>query len=493
MADRIQSEPQKFTSDIAWVAISNLLISLTGIVILPVLTKNYSSDIYGVWTQILVTVGLLSPILTLQFGTSIVRFLAAEEDREKRRRAFSTMLWPILAFTCLMFIIALLLKQNLSILLFADSKYISLIPLAFLWASTEALFSFSLSYLRARGKIKRMSVIQVALSVVKMGLIATLAIAGYSLGWIITCLVIGQTLFVATVFGMIIRNIGFPKPDFEGLKGYLAFSIPQIPSGALIWIISSSDRYFITHLLSLSQTGTYSVSYILGSMVLLFVAPIGVVLLPTVSKLWEQKELARVRKYFEYSTKFFLTLAIPGAAGLHILSQPLIHIITTSEYMVEGNLVLLIALGTIFYGLYNLNVYVVYLVKQTKWLLPMLAIAALTNAGINIVLIPKIGIMAAVISTIVSYFVLAAIVILWARKAISYNVDFRFLGKVIVVTLIMSFCLKFIPTDSVWGVILTIIAGASIFALGLLLLKAFSKQDRRIIREVFSGFNPKLK
>ena len=220
--------------------------------------------------------------------------------------------------------------------------------------------------------------------------------------------------------------------------------------------------------------------------------PIGFVLLPAVSKFWEQKELAKTKNYFAYSTRLFLALAIPVAAGLYILSQPLLGILATSEYMVGGSLVLLVALGIIFYGLYSINVYVIYLVEQTKWLPLMIGIAAATNAGINIALIPKIGIMAAAISSIVSYFILAAIVTVWARRAIGYNMDFKFLGKVIGATIIMAFCLRFIPTTSVWYVILAIIAGAAIFALGLWLLKGFSMQDKKLIKETIRALNPKL-
>ena len=486
------TEPQKFTSDIAWVAISGLLISLTGLVTLPALTKSFPTELYGVWVQIMVTVGLLTPVLTLHLGTATVRFLAGEEDKEKRCRAFSAMIWPVLAFACFVLLISLLLSQKLSIFLFADPKYASFIPLAFLWVSIEALFSFSLSYLRARGKIKRLSVIQLALAITKTALIVTLAVAGYSLEWIIVCLIIGQALFLAMVFGMIVKEIGFPQPCFQGLKSYLAFSVPMIPVGALLWVINSSDRYFITHLLNLSQAGIYSASYILGSLVSLFWMPIAFVLFPMVSKFWEQKELSKVRNYFEYSTKLFLTLAIPAAVGLYILSQPLLGILTTAEFMVGGGLVLLIALGTVLLGLWQINVYIILLVQQTKWLPFMTGIAALTNASINIALIPKVGIIGAAISTIVSYFVLSTIVTIWARRAISYKMDFKFLSKVVVATLVMVFCLRFIRIDSALSIILAVIAGVAIFSLGLLLLRAFSKQDRRLVREALSGLNPRL-
>ena len=490
MNNKPVTEPQKFVRGVVWVAVSQVSIVLTGLVTLPALTKCYSAETYGVWIQILVTVWLLSLVLSLHLQSAIIRFLAAEDDTEKRRRAFGAMLWPILAFTCLVLIISFLLRQNLSILLFAEPEYAYLTPLTFLWASMEALYAFSLSYPLARGQIKRFSIFQSGLAITKMVVIVTLAMAGYSLGWIIVCLIAGETIFVAVVFGMIVKEIGIPRPAFEGLKGYLAFSLPLLPSGILLWVIGATDRYFITHLLNLSQTGIYSASYAIGSLIALFYFPIYVALFPTVSRLWEQKELSRVRSHLEYSTKLFLTLAIPGAAGLYILSQPLLGILTTSDYMVGGGLILLVALGTMLAGIYHINVFTILLTQQTKWLPLIMAIAAITNAGINLALIPKIGIMGAAISTIVSYFILAAIVTVWASRVISYKVDIKFLAKVVAGTLLMTFCLSFIKIGGILGIIIIAIAGVIIFALALWLLRAFSSEDRKLIKEILLSLKP---
>lgn len=334
MNNQTVTEPQKFASDLVWVAASNIAIPLVGLITLPALTKYYSAEIYGAWMQTVFVVWLLSFILNLSLGHAIIRFLAAEDDVELRRRALGAMLWPIVVFACLLFVISVLLRQDLSILLFATPEYVYLIPLIFLWASVEALFQFLTCYLLARRRIKRFSIIQISLTMTKMAVIVILAMTGYSLGWIIVCIIAGETAIVAVIFGMIVREIGFPKPALEGLKGYLAFSVPLIPSGTLFWAISVSDRYFITHLLNLSQSGIYSASYAIGSLIYLFFYPLQVVLFPTVSKLWEQKELSRVRNYLEYATKLFLTLALPSAAGLYILSQPLLGSLTTPSYMV---------------------------------------------------------------------------------------------------------------------------------------------------------------
>ena len=84
--DSIISSPKKFASDIIWFGIAELFNAIIlGIMILPVLTKFYTSELYGIWIQVNMTMFLLSSLIGLQLRLAVVRFLSAEEDRERRR------------------------------------------------------------------------------------------------------------------------------------------------------------------------------------------------------------------------------------------------------------------------------------------------------------------------------------------------------------------------------------------------------------------------
>ncbi len=309
--------------------------------------------------------------------------------------------------------------------------------------------------------------------------------------WLVISSIAIQGVVVLAVFFMIIKEVGLPLPQMGNLKEYLSYSIPLIPFGILMWAVNASDRYLITHLLDISQTGIYTASYNLGNLITLFFFPIAYVLFPTLTKLWENKQPQRVRNYLAYSTKFYLLLAIPGAAVLFVLSQPLLMVLTRPEYIAGGELVLMISLGMLMLGIYQINVFIIHLVKQTKFMPLMVLVAATINVGLNLWLIPQIGIIAAAISTVISFFVLAVIVILWARRAVKYSVDFVFLAKVTLAAMVMSIGLMFMPVNNILGIILAVIVGVLIFAGMLIALKAFSKEDVRLIREVLKGVKPR--
>jgi O-antigen/teichoic acid export membrane protein len=485
-----KSEPVKFARDIIWVGLSQVLTTALGIITLPAFTKSYTTEMYGIWVQVSVTVSLIVPLLTLQLGSAAVRFLAGEDDKTVRRRSLGTMLTPIFTFSFLVMMAAYLFAGRLSIFLFDSPVYTTFVRLTFLWTFTNGLFSFFISYLRARARIQRLSVIQVLNGLSKMAIIVILAREHLGLEWIFTCMILADGLFSLVLFFIIVREEGFPAPGFSRIKEFLELSLPQIPGSVLLWVISASDRYFITHFLNLTNTGIYSSSRTLGSLISLFYAPIGFVLLPVVSKAWEKNRKQDVKEYFEYSTRLFLTMAVPAAAGLAILSQPLLKLLTTTEYLVGWELVLLVAVGSIFMGIYLLNSYIILLIKQTRWIPAMILVASAISIGINIVLIPRIGILGAAVSNIASYFALAAIVTFWTRKVLDYRFDFKYLGKTGIAVAVMSICIYFFKVDSVIGIVLALIGGSAVFMAVLFLLRAFTDQDKRLVKQTLGGLIP---
>ena len=74
---------KKFTKDIGIVGITQLITMLRGFILLPIITKLLGAENYGIWTQITVTIGLVTPVIVLGLPYSLVRFLAGEKDRKE--------------------------------------------------------------------------------------------------------------------------------------------------------------------------------------------------------------------------------------------------------------------------------------------------------------------------------------------------------------------------------------------------------------------------
>jgi O-antigen/teichoic acid export membrane protein len=494
MAEATQTgnQPVSFIRDIVWIGISQALTSILGLIILPVLTKTYTPEIYGVWTQINVTVTLISPVINLQLSTAVIRFLAGESDKERRRRALGAMILAIIIAVGLILVISNFFVPQLSSFLFADPAYTTFVRLLLLWIIGDAFFVFFVGNLRARGMIKGIAVIQTSISVLKLLLIVILTKSGFGIQWIVTSNLCIEYLFAITIFGFVVRKDGFPFPNFSRIREYLAFSLPQVPVGILTWVMGMSDRYFITHFLDLAQTGIYSSSSILAALVTLFYTPVGFVLYPVVSKTWEENKKNETKHYFELSTRIFLILAIPSAVGIALLSQPLLKFLATSEYMAGAGLVMLMSLSQLFAGLFSLNVYVVYLIKKTKWLPFLTLVSAGISAGLNYLFIPPFGIFGAAVSKVVAYFILVVIVTVWAKKVIDYNINFRSVTKIIGATLAMALGMYFYKVHSVWEIAIAVIIGMAIYGFMIFILRSISAEEKAYIKKTLSKATPRI-
>jgi O-antigen/teichoic acid export membrane protein len=484
-------ESHKFAGDIIWISVATLITSaILGIVTLPALTKSYTSEMYGIWIQMNVTVLLVSPIFSLQFGLVAVRFLAGEVDTARVRQSLGAMLTAIVIFSGAASIAGFFLSRPLSVFLFDSPVYTRYVLWLIIWTYFNVLFNFLASYWRAQGKMKKLSVISVSLTVMKMIAIVGLASTGASLESIIISMVALQFAFSAIIGGMIVREIGFPRPNFQGLKTFLTFSIPQMPGGILLWVIGFSDRYFITHFLGLSMNGIYSAANNIAGLTQLFYTPISYVLLPLITLLWEQRRVEDVRRYTEYSFRFFLTFAIPGVIGITFLSQPLLKLLATNEYMVGEELVLLVSLGTIFLGMYQIFINIILLDKYARLTPLMISAACVTSVVMNVALIPHLGILGAALANCAAYLVLAVMITHWARKTINFHFDFRYLGKVIASAGILFLSLYFLKIDSLGSLLLAILLGTAVYLIGLFLFRAFSDQDKQFMWKMLSNIVP---
>ncbi len=479
----------KFTSDVLWVGLSQIVILLFAFLALPALSKNFGTAIYGLWAQVFVTVGLLVPILNFQLLSATVRYIFEEKKEGTFGQSFTNNFWIIVLIVSIALIIGFTFRTNLSIILFKTSIYSSYITLTFIWAGTGALFSYLLSYWRANGNIKQLSIINMVVYTLKFIPLIVLAVLHYPLWLIIITQLSVEFIFILILFTSITKKIGLKRPNTAHVKKYLSFSVPQIPSAALLWIMDSSDRYFITSFLGLSQTGIYSASYGIGTLMYLFYFPISFVIFPIVTSLWEKGDISGVKIYLEYSTKIFLFLGIPGSAGVYVLSKPLLVILSTSAFSVGGGmLTFLVALSTIFLGIYQINLYIIYLIERVKFMPIIVGLSALINILINIVLIPKIGIIGAAISTLVSYALLALIVLIWAKSSIGYKFDLIFISKVIVSSFLMLLIIQFIPVTNIITLVIAILVGTIVYVVFTLILKTFSSEDKKYLSNLVSSF-----
>jgi O-antigen/teichoic acid export membrane protein len=481
-------EQDKFVGRIGLVGISNVIMKITMILLVPILTKNLTMEDYGLWVIIATTVGLVPPLVCLGLTNAFKRYLPSIESKDQRADVFYSIVSLILITATIASLILFLLAGPISAVLLKNEVLISqlLALIIFFNCMIVPTHSFFTGIL----KIRKNSLILVSKSLLNLVFVAFMITQGLDITGAVMGLAISDGLILIFAYLMVIKEIGIKRPSFDGLREYLSFGIPLMPSSISSWVVRSSDRYLIGLILGAAFVGYYSPAYTLGDVIILFASPISLILFPTLSKYYDEDRFDQLKNTLSHSIKYYLAIAIPTLFGLSILAFPILNILTTNEIASNGYQVTpIVCLGCLFWGIFSLLAGVLMVTKHTKAIGSIWIVSALVNVGLNMILIPIIGIIGAAFTTLVAFMIASISVYFIAKKRIPIEIDTTFIAKSIIASMIMSTLLLFWNTIDLFEVVIQILLCACIYFGCILLMKGFSRKEISF----FLGLIPRMR
>jgi O-antigen/teichoic acid export membrane protein len=113
-------------------------------------------------------------------------------------------------------------------------------------------------------------------------------------------------------------------------------------------------------------------------------------------------------------------------------------------------------------------------------------ISGLINLGLNFWLVPVYGYTAAAVTTLVSYVLLSAIMVVLSRKYFSWGFPFRSLGKIAVATVGMGGAVYYLKNNlglSIFlNLIICMVTGMVIYVVLLIMFAEMRKEEMRELR-----------
>ena len=481
---------KKYAKDTALASIATLIQSLKGIILLPILTKALGAGLYGIWSQILATIALLTPLALLQLNQAMARFLAAEEDKRKISQGFFSIFPAISFFTAILSLAMFTIAKPLATTIFGGANAEPFIQIAAFVLFLTVIDQIVIGYFRTFRQMKRYSIVITVQTVVEVSLVAYLVLSlSLELSGVLYSLLVARGFTFIAGFLLITSEVKITTPKITLLKSYLAFSLPLIPFMLCAWIVTLSDRYIIGYFMDMNAVGVYSAVYNLGNLVQLFITPIWVVLLPTVTNLYEHGKIQEIKTHLKYSLKLFLMSAIPAFFGLSVLSKALLGILTTSEFAGGYLIIPIVALAVVLFNSSSILGNTLMLLKKTKTIALIYGGSAFINIVLNIALVPLIGILGAAIATLVTFAIHIIVMGKVTFKEMAFDIDPKFIIKSIISSAIMGLIVFILNPDNVPTVVISIIVGVVIYFGILTLLKGFTKEEytllKGIVRSVF--------
>ena len=471
----------QFIKRIGIVGIANILISLSGLIFIPIITKNFSTADYGVWAQVNTLIALVPNIVNLGLPYTMVRFLAAEKDKEKIKESFYSMMALVLASTLVMIAVFLIFSTQIANALFDGSMQIMLIVTVISFLACLNLML--LSYFRTFQQISYYSLFLVLQTYIGVGVSIILTLMNYPIEIVVLGLLSGY-LFVFIVMAILIFcQLGFTA-KFKNLKDELKFAIPTVPNNVSSWVVDSSDKFVIGIFLGSVAVGCYSPGYALGSILLMFLTPFAVLLPAVLPEYFEAGDMDKVNTFLTYSMKYYLLLSIPAAVGMSLLSKPLLNILTT-EVIAKGGFMItpMVALGAIFMGIYGIVNNIIILEKKTTILGYIWIGVAILNIVLNIITVPILGIYGAGLATLICYFSAFLITMIYSNKYAKLPFD-RSIIKILIASVIMGIFVSISNPTGIVNIVIVILFAVIIYFAVLFILKGIDKKEINLIKSM---------
>ncbi len=221
------------------------------------------------------------------------------------------------------------------------------------------------------------------------------------------------------------RLLALGEFDFHFWREALAFAFPLIwvELGAIV--LDSGDRFLVQHYLGATSLGYYAAAYGLAQYLWdLLTTPLGTVFFPICMETWVKKGKEETQQLLSNSLRFFLAPAIWVLCAVFLGSRDAIIILASRKFLSAHTLLPVLAVGMVAAALPVFFRPGLLIAKKSGTVAWVSIVAIIANLALNVVLLPRIGVMGAAIATLLSYALQAALTAWLSLRLLPFSVPY---------------------------------------------------------------------
>lgn len=195
--------------------------------------------------------------------------------------------------------------------------------------------------------------------------------------------------------------IGLPKAGAT-----LRYALPFVLYSLTNWSLSASDRLILARFCSLDELGRYGLGYTLAT-------GMNTIVLTGVNMAYAPLFLRRAKEQEDHPALYARDLELYTVAvgyltlGAMLLAPEVVRIIAPSRYQGAAPIMRVVVFAFLMLGMYLMNSLPLVLHRKSSSIALGSFLAALVNAGLNVALVPRYGIITAAWTTVIGYLVMA--------------------------------------------------------------------------------------
>jgi len=404
----------KLVQSLGIYTIANVINSAIPFLLLPVLTEYLSPEGYGVLTNFNSLINLLIPFVSMNLMTSL-QVIYVKKNQEMGSY-ISTGMLVMLMLTILGAAIFLVFDDQLSAATGVPKAFIAF---AAAYATYQNVVEILLSIWRMEDKAWLFGIFRIVRTAVELTIALVLIISfhwsfegsiyalsySYGAGALIALIILFRRGYLVWSFKM------------EHVKHLFAYGAPLIPHVLGSVVILYSDKLAITKFEGLGSNGIYSAGFMVGQAIGLLQNSFNQAWVPYVFNHLKSGE-ERV-KYTIVKWTYIYMIGIIAVTLLFYLCTPLIFYFLGKAFQDGLSLVLWIALGFAFNGMYKMvSVYFFY-AEKTQFIAGISIFTAIINVLFLLWMVPHYGYTGAAISTMTAFFIQFILTWIWSTRVIN--------------------------------------------------------------------------
>ena len=412
------------------IAIGKLSTQIVSFLLLRLYTSKLTTAEYGTYDFLVTLSTFLLPIITMLMEESMFRFLIDAEDLKSKKRVITA----TIAYTTVGTIIFTLIAGIVMGLMQYEYAIVFL-----LFIISNVLIGISNALARGTGKIKLYSLSNFILGastiVLNIVFIVNFKLGVSGLLWSNT---VANSITAIVVLMKLHLTQFISKKDLskKTIRDMLRYSIPLVPNNLSWIIISLSDRLMLTWMTGADANGLYSIANKFPNIIYTFYGFFSTAWKESAARILKEDNKAQYYNSIYKDIKFFLKAIVLGLIAIMPFAFPLLVDPNYNEaYIYIPILVISIYYTNMsnFYG----GIFTAY--KNTKIMGSTTLLAAIMNVTLNLLFIPKMGIWAATLSTLISNVIVFAYRRYRLREYIQLKEKFNYVFWILLVITLITY------------------------------------------------------
>lgn len=371
---------------------------------MPIFTRFLSPADYGILSYTNSVISFIYIFCTLSLNSYVLRFYFECKDENEQQK----MIGNIFCFIALVNIFVLVLLN-----LFGP-KIIDITNISVPWKPyfrlavfNNFLESFSIIpmvYYRVKQNAKTFVCISLTRCVLQYVItFVMLAVCGFGLMSQYYGRIVVLLPFAIIYFSIILKH-GKINLDLKQIKSALKFSLPLLPGAISYLALTSIDRIILERYVSLEIIGIYNIAYTIAMAMNMIIQSFYKAIEPNVFQKYSDD--SNQTSFLFYMTKMnniYNFALYVGALALAVFSEEALMIVASEKFYKAASYVPFVLVGVIFSGRNLLMGCVLTAEKRSVISGISTMLGAMISLVLNLLLIPKVGVIAAPIALSISY------------------------------------------------------------------------------------------